>query len=117
MGVYRTDYLMFAVDVGADAFDWSKHETIADTGKPFQIVYDGMSGEYCYAGHLIAKSDPYAGHAKTEIDLADLGVNLYELAERISSAFGKSIAAGDFRLLLFSHFIADRQGALLTKVQ
>ena len=46
MGVSRTDYLMWATDVGAKAFSWDKHEAEGE-GRPdrrFDIVYDGMSG-------------------------------------------------------------------------
>ncbi len=33
MGVDRTDYLMYGTDVGADAFDWEKHEAEIE-GRP-----------------------------------------------------------------------------------
>lgn len=105
MGVDRTDYLMWAVDVGADAFDWDKHEVILDSGEPFQIVYDGMSGEYCMAGHVIAGSDPYEGLDRTEIDPREIGKDRAELAAQIAKAFDRpDITPDSFKLILFSHF-------------
>lgn len=106
MGVDRTDYLMFGVDVGCDAFDWDKHEVEVE-GRPnarFNIVYDGMCGKYCIAGKIIATSDPYEGVAMARIDPANLGIDREALAAKVSEAFGKSIMPDDFALLLFSHF-------------
>ena len=59
MGVNRTDYLMLGVDMGAADFDRDSFEAECD-GAPnrrFDIIYDGMSGQYCIAGKIIAKSD------------------------------------------------------------
>lgn len=106
MGVDRTDYLMLGVDVGYDAFDWDKHEAEIE-GRPdarFDIVCDGMSGEYCIAGRIIAKSDPYDGLSRTEIDPQNLDIDREALAAKVSEAFGKAVAADGFRLILFSHF-------------
>ena len=105
MGIDRTDYLMWAVDVGADAFDWDKHEAILDSGEPFQIVYDGMSGKYCMVGHVIAKADPYEGLDRTEIDPREIGKDHAELAAQIAKAFDRpDITTDSFKLILFSHF-------------
>lgn len=106
MGVDRTDYLMFAVDVGAKAFDWDSHtpELEGAPDRRFDLVFDGMSGEYCMAGKVIAQSDPYSGHQKTVIDPAVLNVDREALAAKISSAFSKPIHPDDLSLVLFSHF-------------
>lgn len=42
MGVDRTDYLMYGVDVGADQFDWDKHEAECNgaPGARFDLVYE-----------------------------------------------------------------------------
>lgn len=106
MGVDRTDYLMYGTDVGADAFDWEKHEAEIE-GRPdarFDIVYDGMSGGYCIAGKVIAKSDAYEGFELAKIDANKLAVDRAALAATVSDAFGKDLSADDFSLILFSHF-------------
>ena len=106
MGVYRKDYLMWAVDVGYEAFDWDKHEAEND-GAPsrrFDIVYDGMSGEYCMAGKIIATSDGYDGFKAQKIDPASVDVDKDDLAIKVSEAFGKRVSSSDFSLILFSHF-------------
>jgi hypothetical protein len=107
MGVDRTDYLMFGVDVGYDAFSWDKHEAEIE-GRPdarFDVVYDGMRGKYCVAGKIIAASDRYEGfEGRIEIDPADLAIDRDALARKIADAFDKDVSAGDFRLVLFSHF-------------
>jgi hypothetical protein len=106
MGVDRTDYLMFGTDMGGKSFDWDKHEAESN-GAPdrrFDIVYDGMSGQYCIAGKIIAKSDPYEGIEMVKIDLEKLDVDRAALAAAVSEAFGRELSAGDFSLILFSHF-------------
>jgi hypothetical protein len=106
MGVDRTDYLMFGVDVGYDAFDWERHDAESQ-GAPnakFDIVYDGMCGKYCIAGKIIAESEPYDGLTMTKIDPADLGIDRDELAAKLSDAFERRIEPKDFSLMLFSHF-------------
>lgn len=106
MGVDRTDYLMFAADMGADNFDWEKHEAEIE-GRPdarFNIVYDGMSGKYCIAGKIIAKSDPYEGFDMAKIDPAKLAIDREALASTVSDAFGREVSPDDFSLILFTHF-------------
>lgn len=106
MSVDRTDYLMFGADLGAKAFDWDKHQAEIE-GAPnarFNIVYDGMSGQYCIAGKIIAKSEPYDGFEMAKVDPAKLDVDRDALAATISEAFGRKLSADDFSLILFSHF-------------
>ncbi len=106
MGVDRTDYLMFAAEMGADDFDYDKHQAEIE-GSPdaqFDIVYDGMSGQYALAGKIIAKSDPYEGFEMAKVDVGKMDFNTTELAEKVSAAFGRKLVSGDFSLILFSHF-------------
>jgi len=97
---------MFGTDMGAKAFDWDKHEAERD-GAPerrFDIIYDGMSGKYCIAGKIIAKSDPYEGIEMVKINPEKLDVDREVLAATVSDAFGRKVSADDFSLILFSHF-------------
>jgi hypothetical protein len=106
MGVDRTDYLMFGTDLGTKSFNLDKFEAEMD-GAPnrrFDLVYDGMSGQYCLAGKIIAKSDPYEGIEMVKIDPANLAVDSVALAATISKAFKRRLSADDFSLILFSHF-------------
>lgn len=106
MGVDRTDYLMVGIDLGAEAFDWDKHEAEIE-GRPearFDIVYDGMCSKYCIAGKIIARSDAYEGFELAKIDPEKLGVDRAALAAKVSSAFERDVSPDDFSLILFSHF-------------
>lgn len=106
MGVDRTDYLMVGVDMGADGFDWGKHQAEIE-GSPerrFDIVYDGMCGQYCIAGKVIAVSDAYEGFEMSKIDTARLDVDKAGLAASISESFGAHVNVDDFSLVLFSHY-------------
>lgn len=106
MGVTRTDYLMWAADVGANAFDWERHED-ENNGAPnrrFDIVYDGMSGAYCLAGKILAKSDEYEGFTLHKIDPVSINVDKDELAMKVSEAFDKHVSSSEFTLVLFSHY-------------
>jgi hypothetical protein len=106
MGVSRTDYLMLAVDIDPELFEWDKHEDEL-SGTPdarFNIVYDGMSGKYCLAGKIVASSDPYEGFEKSVVDTSALDINRADLASDVSEAFGRVYNPDDFKLVLFSHF-------------
>lgn len=105
MGVDRTDYLMFATDMGPKAFDWDKHQAEIEgaPGAKFNIVYDGMCGEYCLAGKIIARSEPYEDFEAAKIHVGAV-LEANELAEAVSEAFGRKVVPSDFSLILFSHF-------------
>jgi hypothetical protein len=105
MGVDRTDYLMLAADMGTDGFDYDKHEAEISgaPGAKFDIVYDGMCGEYCLAGKIIAKSEPYDGFERAKINVGAV-LQAQELAEAISESFGRKLVPSDFSLIIFSHF-------------
>ena len=106
MGVDRTDYLMLAADIGAKGFDCDKHQAEIE-GAPaarFDIIYDGMCGNYCLAGKIIAKSDPYDGFEMAKIDPGKLNVDPLALAAVVSDAFDRKLMPSDFSLILFSHF-------------
>jgi hypothetical protein len=63
MGVDRTDYVIYGANVGASNVSWDDFEREME-GHPeakFDIVYDGMSGNYAYAGKIIAVSDDHEG--------------------------------------------------------
>lgn len=106
MGVDRTDYLMLGLDMGGKDFDSDKFEAEIDgaPGRRFDVVYDGMCGQYCIAGKIIAKSDPAEGIAMTKIEPEKLDVDRSAIAAAVSEAFGRSVSGGDFSLILFSHF-------------
>lgn len=112
MGVDRYDYLMVGVDLGMDFvrgndgfYDQFQAEFEGAPDRRFDIVYDGMCGQYCIVGKIIASaSDPYVGFEMQQVDLAQIYVHDPELAMAISEATGKSVTASDLKLLLFSHF-------------
>lgn len=105
MGVDRIDYLMLGTDMGGD-FDPDPFEAERDgaPGARFDLVYDGMSGNYCVAGKIIAKSDPYEGFELAKVDPAKMNVDRAALAAAVSAAVGREINPDDFALILFSHF-------------
>ena len=102
MGVDRTDYLMWGVRVDPDAVDFDKHEKEINgaPGRRFHLIYDGMSGKYAVAGKIVAQSDSYEGFAFTEIRPdQDFDPENTEVAVRADFP-----DAGEFSLILFSHF-------------
>lgn len=93
---------MFGIDVGADDFDYEKYEN----NKYFDVVFDGMSGEYCIVGKILAQAnDDGEGFEMLEINEKILSAyNKTVLAENISKELGKHYSVDDFKLLLFSHY-------------
>lgn len=105
MGVDRTDYLMFGVKVDpekvSEKYDELQAMIEGAPGAPFDLVYDGMSGEYAVAGKIIAQSSPYDGLDFTEITDALLPKDVTALAAAIGQHFD---SVGTLRLYLFTHF-------------
>lgn len=104
MGVDRTDYLMFGADIGTEDFDRDQFEAEIDgaSGRRFDIIYDGMSGAYCIAGQIIAKSSPYEGFDMAKIEKLEFDRD--GLAKAVSERLGRPVLPSDFSLILFSHF-------------
>lgn len=104
MSVDRTDYLFFGVNVGYEAIDYDRDLDIIEGQpvRPFDLVSDGMSGQYAMAGKIIAKSDPYEGIQFTEITPDKLPSDPEKLMEQIAERFG--VQTQPPRLFLFSHF-------------
>lgn len=107
MGVDRSDYLMWGVDVGPNAFDWDKHEAEMEgrTGAKFSIIYDGMSGMYCIAGKMLASSDEYEGFGMVKITPDVLDFDKKSVVDAVIEKFPNlGIDEDDFSLMLFTHF-------------
>ena len=105
MGVDRTDYLFWGVmiDPGKVDRDALEDEIDGAPGAKFDLVLDGMGGQYAVAGKIVAQSDPYEG-----IEFVDVGPRLDLLDKAgVFGAVGKHFpdkSFSDFGLLLFSHF-------------
>lgn len=104
MGVDRTDYLIYGVKIDPDLVDYDKHEDLINGAPtaPFDLVYDGMSGQYAVAGKIIARSDPYEGLEFKEITEDALPPDPEGLSAKIAATFGAP--ADKLRLYLFSHY-------------
>jgi hypothetical protein len=106
MGVERTDYIMWGIDVGADNVNWDRDEAEIEgqPGAKFQIVYDGMSGEYAVAGVVIAVSDDYNGFPMTDLTLAMSNMDQYMEATRLIKERFPDVDPLGFGIKVFSHF-------------
>lgn len=102
MSVDRTDYLMWGAKIDPDAVDIDRFEAEmnGEEGRRFDLVYDGMSGEYAVAGKIIAKSDAYEGLSFKKIDENEVRFDV-GVAVAVKSEFSD---VDDFALYLFSHF-------------
>jgi hypothetical protein len=108
MGVDRTDYLMFGAKIDPDKvsarYDELEPEMCGEPGKRFDLIYDGMSGKYAYAGKVVVKSDPYDGIEYHEVKMADMPDDPAALAAAIKDATGEPVVESDFKLILFTHW-------------
>jgi hypothetical protein len=105
MGVDRTDYLVWGVKLDADKIESDDFEAEIN-GAPdrrFDVIYDGMNGEYAIAGKILARSDPYEGTEFTVVDdelsKLDKYAVLFAVCEAIPIAQMRK-----FQTFLFSHF-------------
>jgi hypothetical protein len=98
---------MWAANVGARSFSWDKHEKemSGEEGREFDVVYDGMSGQYCYAGKILASTDGYDGTDPVMINPDNIGTDKAELMAKIKESFGRpDLVDADFSLIMFSHW-------------
>lgn len=104
MGVSRTDYVIFGVDVGYDNVDYDtfEKEIGQDPDAEFAIIYDGMCGKYAYAGMIIAKADPYEGFGNG-VELTPLDITAYDVAKKVMAKFPHARHT-EFRIRAVSHF-------------
>jgi hypothetical protein len=95
---------MCGVKISPKLVDYDKHEALISgaPGRAFDVVYDGMSGEYAVAGKVIAKIDGYDGVNFTEITDDLLPTDPAALSTLIGETFGA--APDKLRLFLFSHY-------------
>lgn len=103
MGVERIDYLIWGAKVNPDEVEFDKHEAeiYLEDGRRFDLIYDGMCGEYAVAGKVICASDPINGLEFTEISDGDWDFRKEDLIRRVRDEFPD---AKQFGLKLFSHF-------------
>ena len=105
MGVDLTHYIFYGSNVGAENFDWDKWDKEMN-GHPeaiFDIVYDGMMGDYCYAGKIIAQLDRYSEiTGKNPISLSD---KIYKAPEGICGLVSSHFPnASGFGFYFFTHY-------------
>ncbi len=104
MGVDRTDYLMWGARVPvADVrrqYAALEPEMCGGKDRRFDLVYDGMSGEYAIAGRIVCASDAHDGIKFREITGADLAADP-DVIVAVHAVFPH---AGPFALLMFSHY-------------
>jgi hypothetical protein len=108
MGVDRTVYLMIAVDLNKFpdfefSFDDLEEEIGGTPTSRFDVVYDGMSGEYTMAGKILAKADEYdvLPHQILWKDIEELA---HEYSARVSAKIGLTLGPENFSLVMFTHF-------------
>ena len=103
MGVDRTDYLMFGAKVDVDFVQKNYDDLVSEIeGREtarFDVVYDGMTGEYAIAGFIIAFSDPDDGFDMKRIDTVTYDRDAVIAA--VTAAFGN---VDGFGVYLFSHY-------------
>ena len=103
MSAYRTDYLFYGSNVGCENIDYEEWEDEINgaEGAMFDVVYDGMSGNYAYVGKIIAAIHQHDGiDGKNPICISDLRPP-EGLAPLVASAFPD---ASGFGFYMFSHY-------------
>jgi len=106
MGVDRDDYVIFGVNVGYDNVDYDDFEDEIDgtPDAPFRIIYDGMSGNYAWAGVILAAGDRYEGFndgVELRVEDRSLGAAALEIIRRFPDL---NLTISDFKLMAISHF-------------
>jgi hypothetical protein len=106
MSVDRTDYVIYGVNVGYDNVSWDDFEAEL-SGSPdarFDIIRDGMNGEYAWAGKILARGDQYEGFGNG-MDLSPHDESQIVAMWEVIQAFPDlKLGMNDFKLYAVSHF-------------
>ena len=103
MGVDRTDYIMFGAKVDVDFinknYDDVQPEMEGADNARFDLIYDGMGGEYAIAGFIIAFSDRHDGFDMKRIDT--ITYDRDAIIAAVTAVFGN---VDGFGVYFFSHY-------------
>lgn len=90
---------------GEDAYDrLEPYICGAPEAKDFQVVYDGMGGNYIIAGKRLAASDQADGHFQDPIEVRGVGPSeCAEIEAKIKELFPNQPAQG-LSLIVVSHY-------------
>jgi hypothetical protein len=102
MGVYRDDYLMLGARIDFERVDYEKfeNEICGADERRFDVVYDGMSGDYAFAGLILCKTGQFDEAPIKEITAADLELDP-ELLDKVQAAFPE---VENLSLFMFQHY-------------
>lgn len=102
MGVYRDDYLMLGAKIDYDRVNYEDHEAEMYGGdeRRFDIVADGMSGQYAFAGRVLCKTGQFDEAPIREITADDLELDP-ELLEKVQAVFPE---VEKLSLFMFQHY-------------
>jgi hypothetical protein len=106
MGTQRTDYLVWGVQLDQSNFVYEDFENEID-GSPdaeFDMIYDGMSGQYLIAGKILAASEPYEGLEFYDVDDALLNLDKDVISSKVMSKVHSGMIKSDFKTFLFTHW-------------
>jgi len=105
MSTSRRDYVMWAVNIGYDKVDYDDNEDVIEglDGAPFDMVYDGMSGNYVFAGKIIAESDEFEGFPVVELARPYADLDKTAIATAVAERF-PFIKPTQFQIIVFTHW-------------
>lgn len=100
MSTDRIDYIVFGVRLDAHAITEEHRDQIENDGK-FDVIFDGMGGEYLVVGKILAKSDIYMGFEFTDIS-AICPPNPDEIHESLEAIL--QLELSPLTTMVFSHY-------------
>ena len=102
MGVYRDDYLMLGAKVDPEQINWDDYEAemTGEESRRFDIVYDGMSGQYAFAGIVLCKTGQFDDAPIREITVEDLETDP-DLLDKVQAVFPE---VEKLSLFMFQHY-------------
>lgn len=107
MGVDRTDYIMMGADLGRDFNPYREpnpdvYESFMDGGDILDMVWDCMSGEYCYIGVILLTADPYEGFdSSQDLQLAINCESISDIRKNIHDITGRDL---EVKLIAVTNF-------------
>lgn len=89
MGMRRTDFIILGVELDFDEISYEDYEAEInlEDGRAFDMLYDGVCGEFCLAGKVLSSTDDIDGFSMMNISQA-AAENRVEVHEVLRNEFG-----------------------------
>ena len=97
MGMRRADYVILGIQLDVDDIIYEDYEAEIELkdGRRFDMIYDGVCEEFCFAGRILTSTDEYEGFEVMDI-LSEAHNRIQDDFAALSEEFGPHVRQSIF---------------------